>query len=202
MKTITENSYFEGLKFICRDEITPYDTILLSKEPAFIKILSEIENILIEIAKARDDMCLGKFKWDENLNSLKWTQNMRKIFKVFCKLPEKQMVDLVELPGFRDYVDPFTLRIFMESIDEIFEHPERMKFLETISVIFEIFMRLQILNDINYMPQIDSRHIQLMNPFMRKNIRDINKGNSNFREKYINSTTFNIKIFCLSFFEK
>jgi len=144
MKTISESSYFEGLKFICRDEITPYDTILLSKEPAFIKILSEIENLLIEIAKARDDMCLGKFKWDESLKnqgSVQWTQNFRKIFKVFCKLPEKQMIDLVEMPGFRDYVDPFTLRIFLESIEEIFEHQERMKFLEIISIIFEVFMR-------------------------------------------------------------
>ena len=52
------------------------------------------------------------------------------------------------------------------------------------------------------MPKIDSRHIQLMNPFMRKNIRDINKSNTNFKEKYMNSTTFNIKNFCFELFEK
>jgi len=200
--SIIEGAFIEGLKYISRKEITPYDSILLSKEPGFIKIEQEIGDIILEMVKAKDDMTLGKFKWDKSEKNAKWTVNMKPIFKALCQLPEKQMIDLIEIPKFRECLDPFTLRIYLESTEEIFEHPERMPYLENISAFFELFMRLHLKADVNYLPRIPSRHIQLMDPFMRKNIREQNRNNMQFKDKYLNKQRFHLKKFCLEFMER
>lgn len=57
-------------------------------------------------------------------------------------------------------------------------------------------MRLQLMTDVNYLPRINSRHIQLMDPFMRKNIREENRRNEKFEKKYLNRESFNLKQFC------
>lgn len=102
------------------------------------------------MSKTVEDMTEGFYKWDEDITPGTWKHNLTEITKVLNQLPEKQMVDLIELKGFRETVDPFSIRIFLESTEEIFENQERMKNLEVISRCFETFMRLQLMADVNY----------------------------------------------------
>ena len=152
-------SFLDGLKYIARDDITPYDIILIAKEPAYIRLQKEISLILNEIKKATEDMTNGLFKWDEEISPGNWTYSMRAIFRAFNQLPERQMIDLTEIIGFREVLDPFCLRIFMESSQELFDNQERIKSLEIISLFCETFMRLHLQADVRFMPKIDSRHI-------------------------------------------
>jgi hypothetical protein len=194
-------SFLEGLKFFNRDDISPYDPIILAREPSYMRLQKEIDYVLNEMRKASDEMTNGHFKWDEEILPGKWQFSMRAIFRPFILMPERQMVDLTELTGFREVLDPFCFRIFMESSQEIFEFQERMKSLEIISLFCEAFMRLHLQADVSYLPKIDSRHIQLMDPFMRTSIRKSNRKNSQFQEKYLNDK-FDIKKFCFDFLDR
>ena len=51
------------------------------------------------------------------------------------------------------------------------------------------------LYDINYMPRMDSAHLALMDPFNRTRIRDSNRKNPAFNEKYVKNDLFDIKKF-------
>lgn len=123
-----DGELIEGLRYLKRDEITPYDHILFSKESSYIKITNKIDQIISDMIESKQQMIDGQFKWEKSEKNTEWTYSMQPIFKALCQLPEKQMVDLFEIPKFREYLDPFTLRIFMESTQEIFEHPERMAY--------------------------------------------------------------------------
>ena len=169
-------------------------------DPAYNACQVEIERVFEHVQKAAEDMTQGFFKWEDD-EKVFWKNNLLTILKCYNKLNERQMVDLIDLSFFRNLIKPFHVRIFLESTEEIFENPERMKFLEHISQVFETFMRVHLMNDVNYLPRIDSRHIQLMDPMMRCKIREINCNNKEFKDKYL-CTDFNIKKFCVKFLEK
>lgn len=200
MDSNTKN--LEVLKTLVKKDITPYELQLLFNHPSYDQFQKHIEEIMDAISTAVSEMTNGLFKWGEDEpGTPQWKKSMLTLFKTYNRLPEKQMVDLIEIRYFRELAPPFAIRIFLESAEEIFENPERMKYLEHISQIFETFMRLHLMLDVNYFPKIDSRHIQLMDPFMRCKIREQNRNNVDFKAKYL-CNEFNIKKFCVRFLEK
>jgi len=143
-------------------------------------------------------MALGMFKWEEDIIPNSWQDDLRLICKVYNSLPEKQMIDLTDITGFKNNITPNTIRILIESIQELFENPERLCNLDLISQVFELWMRIYFIGFINYLPRIDSKHIQLMNPMMRSNIRSTNRANKDFKAEFMNDKNFDIKTFCLT----
>ena len=170
------------------------------QDPHYNSCQVEIERVFEYVQKATEDMTNGYFKWEDD-EKVFWKNSLLAVLKCYNKLNEKLMVDLIDLRYFRNLIQPFHVRILLESTEEIFENPERMKFLEHISQVFETFMRVHLIQDVNYLPRIDSRHIQLMDPMMRCKIRDINCSNQEFKAKYL-CAEFNIKKFCVRFLEK
>ena len=161
------------------------------------QISSDLQSMTIDISK----MVKGEFKWGEEVLVNTWQYNLKEFAKSLVNLPQKYMVDLINLQGFKEIIKPYHIRILLESSVEIFENQERMKNLEVISYIFEVWMRLHLMADVNYLPRISSKHIQLQDPFMRSQIREQNRKNQEFKKKYL-SQDFNIKEFVLTFLEK
>lgn len=190
-----------GLENIRRGQITPNDIVIYQQDPIMQQLSKIIENSLDQMTRYTEMMTEGDFTWHEEIPKGSWKDIINQTCTSYNMLPEKQMVDLVEIKGFRELIDPFSMRIFLESTQEIFENQERMKNLEVISSSFEVFMRLQFMADVNYLPRIDSRHIQLMDPFMRCKIREMNRTNEDLIEKYL-GVNFNVKKFCLEFLER
>ena len=183
------------LSEITRDEITPYDVNFFQRSPKFAVMLTHCQSVFSQLKLAVNSMTEGMFKWEEELEPSSWQSDLILICRTFNSLPEKQMVDLVHLSSFVEIIDPSTLRILIESSEELFENPERLINLGLISQVFELFMRMVFLSDINYLPRIDSGHMALIDPFNRTRIRDTNRKNLEFNQKYVKNDLFEIKKF-------
>jgi hypothetical protein len=189
-----------SLNLIKRDYFTTYDQLLIDSDPEMKKLAGQIERDLTSMEDQIQKMTRGNFKWSETvLNSWQW--NLKEVAKRYVLLPEKHMVDLITLKGFRDIIKPFHIRILLESSEELFENLDRIENLEVISYLFEVWMRLQLMSDVNFLPRIDSKHIQLMDPFMRQKVRQQNRNNKDFKDKYL-CKDFDLKKFVNDFLER
>jgi hypothetical protein len=202
LRNLDLRSELSFLTSIDRLEISPYDTNFFIRSQEYHIMLAYARRTFEDLKTAVKSMTEGMFKWEEELDPLSWQSDLLTICKHYNALPEKQMVDIVELPGFRETIDAGTIRVLIESTEELFENPERLFNLNLISQTFELWMRMTYLQDINYMPRIDSRHIQLMDPMMRNKIRENNKQNKEFYKKYLGNENFQLKKFLMVNLEK
>ena len=147
-------------------------------------------------------MTQGSFKWEEEIEPNSWQDDLRMICRFYNSLEIKQMVDLVDIFGFKELCNPKIIRVLVESSEELFLNPERLCNLDIISQLFELWMRIYFIQQINYYPKIDSKHIQLMDPLMRNKIREMNRVNKEFKSNYFDGADFNIKDFCFYNLEK
>ena len=192
---------FSALSKIKGVNLSTYDQVILDSDPEVAPLMKQIDSDLQKMNEDISKMVKGEFKWGEEVLTDTWQYNLKEVAKCFVNLPQKFMVDIINLKSFKENVKPYHIRILLESSVEIFENQERMKNLEVISYIFEVWMRLHLMADANYLPRIDSKHIQLQDPFMRSQIREQNRKNQDFKKKYL-SQDFNIKSFVLTFLEK
>ena len=190
------------LEKLNREEITPYDDNFFLRDPNFNTLRQHIKSVFDKLKEAVEDMAQGMFKWEEEIEPNSWMDDLKNICKFYNSLQEKQMVDMVEIIGFKDCMTPNVLRILIESADELFENPERLANLEIISQVFELWMRVYFIQSINYYPRIDSKHIQLMDPLMRNKIRELNRANKDFKSTFFDDNSFDIKKFCFNNLEK
>lgn len=188
------------LKKISREEITPYDENFFQRDPNYHSFITHSQVIFSKIKSAVNDMSVGMFKWEEEIMPNSWEEDLILICKFYNSLPDKQMVDLIDIPGFNENITPDTIRILIESVQELFECPERLCNLDLISQVFELWMRNSFMQFINYMPRIDSKHIQLMDPLMRSKIRETNRKDKDFEDKFVKN--FDIKKFIFLNLEK
>ena len=56
---------------------------------------------LEELSKAADLFAQGKFKWEEDMPFDSWREKLLKFSQYFNKFPERQMIDLLEIDGFK-----------------------------------------------------------------------------------------------------
>lgn len=190
------------LEKLNREEITPYDDNFFLRDPNFNMLRQHIKSVFDKLKEAVEDMAQGMFKWEEEIEPNSWMDDLKNICKFYNSLQEKQMVDMVDIIGFKDCMTPNVLRILIESADELFENPERLANLEIISQVFELWMRVYFIQSINYYPRIDSKHIQLMDPLMRNKIRELNRANKDFKSTFFDENSFDIKKFCFNNLEK
>ena len=108
------------LSEITRDEITPYDVNFFQRSPKFAVMLTHCQSVFSQLKLAVNSMTEGMFKWEEELEPSSWQSDLILICRTFNSLPEKQMVDLVHLSSFVEIIDPSTLRILIESSEELF----------------------------------------------------------------------------------
>ena len=65
-------------------------------------------------------MTQGCFKWEEEIEPHSWQDDLRMICRYYNSLEEKQMVDLVDIFGFKELCNPKIIRILIESSEELF----------------------------------------------------------------------------------
>jgi len=186
------------LKNLQKINYSTYDQLIFDTDLKMKPLATQIEKDLKKMSLDIEKMIIGEYKWGEEVIIDTWQYNIKEVAREYINLPEKHMIDLIKLQGFREIVEPIHIRILLESSEEIFENQERMKNLEVVSNIFELWMRLHLMADVSFYPKIDSNHIQLMDPFMRSKVREQNRKNADFKEKYL-SEKFNIKKFVLGF---
>ena len=121
-----------GLCNVKNEHFTTYDQLLIDCDPAMRKIAGQIERDLTSMEDDIQKMTRGNYKWSETLLNT-WQWNLKEVAKTYVLLPEKHMVDLMTLKGFRDIIKPFHIRILLESSEELFENLERIENLEVIS---------------------------------------------------------------------
>ena len=202
MRELNLKPELKFLERLARDEITPYDDNFFLRDQNFNLLKEHIKSVFDRLKEAVEDMSQGMFKWEEEIEPNSWQDDLRIICKFYNSLQEKQMVDMVEITGFKDCVTPGIIRVLVESSEELFENPERLCNLEIISAVFELWMRVYFIQHINYYPRIDSKHIQLMDPLMRNKIRELNRANKEFKQVFFDDMNFDIKKFCFTNLEK
>jgi hypothetical protein len=195
----------KNLDLLTRGKITPYDGILLNRDPRYQELNKLFFESLTTFQNVVQEMIAGQYKWEKHNTIGSWKYILKKVFETLNELPDQPILDLVTVRNenfqnkdLSDYLTPLNMKVLIQSMEEIIESKESSN-AYLISQIFESFFKYVFQNDVKYLAIIDSRHIQLTDPISRVNIRRINR---NFlkNSKYF-TDSFSLKKFVLLLLE-
>lgn len=108
------------LSKIKTDDLSTYDQMLYDTDVHLVPLFNQIENDFKDMVYDINTMVDGNFRWGEELVFNTWQFNISEVVRYYSKLPEKHMVDLLKIHSFTNIVEPFHIRILLESSQEIF----------------------------------------------------------------------------------